>query len=228
MSPHRGHGIVGKPDFDPSDPVQVAVKVTQLESAILGSQREFTRTAESLNDNVEGMREELKAVVKGLGELTRVNGDMHNAQTNQDRGLERAFAAIRELGESTRSRFTDAEEDLEAWKRRYEEERDRWRSAHEEDNRKTREKMILWSGIASGVSLLATTLVLVLLFIYTSDKAAAELDRRRIEQTTAATASRIESEMRAKTDADAKAIREIERYLTQEGTISNRPYTPSR
>lgn len=228
MTQNEGLTSVAKPDFDPKDPVQVAVKVSQLENAILGAQRAFNDTARNLGGSIDGMRDDLKSVSNRLGDIARLNAEIHQAQNHHDRGLERAFTAIRELSETTKARFAEEEEDLESWKRRYEEERDRWRNAHEEDNRKTRERMILWSGVATGISLLAATLGLMTAFLYNSDKIAAETDRRRIEAQGQATASRIESEMRAKTDADAKAIREIERYLTQEGTISNRPYTPNR
>lgn len=197
-------------DFDPSDPLQVAVKVVRMEEKL-------EHTASNLGKNVEGMRDDLRRVGDRIAEMNQRNAESHAAQLGHSSGLERAFAAIRELAETTSSRFESERDELEDWKR-----------LHEEDNRKTREKMILWSGIATGVSTLATTLITILIFVYNNDRTTAEQDRRRIEAEAKARAVQIENEMRANSASQARAIREVERYLTQEGTISNRPYTPSR
>lgn len=220
MTPDKIAGM----NFDPSDPIQVAVKVTQLEGALVRSQEAFTNTAGDLSRGIEGLRADLRGVADQLKELPKLATN----QDNQNSGLGRAFKAIEELAQQTRASFADRDEDLDAWKARYEAERDRWRTAHEDDNRKTREKMILWNGVAIGFSLLASTLVGAGLYIYSGDKTAARENAARIERTHAADVARLEATINGRADANAAAIREMERYLTQEGTVSGRPYVPSR
>ncbi|QYW02134.1 putative membrane protein [Stenotrophomonas phage Sonora] len=169
MPPENTRGSAER--FDPSDPIQVAVRMTELEMRLDNSLNIF-------RISIDGLRGDLKEVLSAV-----------------------------------RSR----DEDFETW-----------RTAHEEDNRKTRERLIMWSGVATGISILATALVGAILAIYTGDKAALKQDFARLERTQATDATRIESNLNGRADANAAAIREIERYLTQEGTVSGRPYVPNR
>lgn len=220
MAPDKMTGL----NFDPSDPIQVAVKVTQLEGALVRSQEAFNQTAGDLSRSINGLRSDFRNVADQLKELPKLATN----QDNQNSGLARAFRAIEELAQQTRVSFADRDKDMEAWKERYEAERDRWRTAHEEDNRKTRERMILWNGVAMGISVIASALVSAILYIYVGDKAAARETTARLERTQAAEDARLETTINSRSNANEAAIREIERYLTQEGTVSGRPYVPSR
>lgn len=170
------------PGFDPSDPVQVAVRITQLEGQIARSQDNFTQTAQDLNRNIEGMRNDVRA-------------------------------AVEEIRTSHSKRDGEWED---------------WRRTHEADNQKTRDQMVRWNGIAVGVSVLSTALMGTILTIYLGDKAVARENLARVERTQTAEIARLESNLNNRADTNAAAIREIERYLTQEGTVSGRPYVPSR
>lgn len=205
--------------FDPTDPLQVAVKVTRLEDQLVRSQESFNHTAEALRDGVEGLRSDLRGVADQLKELPKLAA----GQQSQDNGLGRAFKAIENLANETSTRFRERDQSLQTWCDDYEKERDRWRTSHEEDNRNTREKLILWNGVGIGISLLATTLVGTILYIYAGDKAAQREAVARVE-------ARVEADKVAatnRTEANGARLTEVERYLTQEGTANGRPYVPT-
>lgn len=217
---------MAKPDsapvlnFDPSDPLQVAVKITQMEGVLARAQEGFNVASQTMNQGMADLRTEIRAVSDQLKDLPK----LANAQEGHGSGLERAFKAIENLANETNRSFRERDDDLDAWKERYEAERDRWRSTHEEDNRKTREKLILWNGVGLGISLLASALVGTVLYIYTGDKAAARDALARLEsKQDAANQAAV-----ARSDRNGSRLTEVERYLTQEGTISGRPYVPSQ
>lgn len=179
------------PNFDPTDPVQVAVKMARLEA-------EHTATTERFGQALLDVKTELRSVGDSLKDLAKLG----SAQENHSSGLARAFEAIRALAEETRNGFSERDEGLESWKEK-----------HTAENQQTRERLILWNGVAIGISLLATTLVTMMVYIYVGDKQAAASATARVE---------------VKAEGNAAALQDVERYLTQEGALSNRPYTPSR
>lgn len=181
----------GDLNFDPSDPVQVAVKLVRLEEA-------HAALMERHGEALRGVQAELRGVGDQLRDLTKLG----SAQENHSAGLARAFEAIRALAEETRNGFSERDEGLESWKEK-----------HTAENQQTRERLILWNGVAMGISILATTLVALLVYVYVGDKQAAAGATARVE---------------AKADRNGDRLQDVERYLTQEGALSNRPYTPGR
>lgn len=165
-------------EFDPSDPVQVAVKLTKLEGALAAAQQAFSQTANNLTQSMGALQTEVRAVADQVRDLAKIS----HKQDGHEAGLNRAFEAIRDLARETTRRFSDQAEDLEGWRSKYEAERDLWRSNHEADNRKTREKLILWNGVGLGFSMLSTVLVALLTYVYLGDKQVAADDRARIER----------------------------------------------
>lgn len=165
-------------EFDPSDPVQVAVKLTQLEGAVAAAQQAFSQTATNLTQGMGALQTEVRAVAEQVRDLAKIG----HKQDGHEAGLNRAFEAIRDLARETTRRFSDQAEDLEGWRSKYEAERDLWRSNHEADNRKTREKLILWNGVGLGFSMLSTVLVALLTYVYLGDKQVAADERARIER----------------------------------------------
>lgn len=206
--------------FDPTDPVQVAVKVTRLEEGMLRSQDAFNTTAEALREGMDGMRGDLRGVAEQLKELPR----LAHSQQNQDNGLGRAFKAIENLANETRKSFENRDGTMNQWCRDYEDERDRWRTSHEEDNRNTREQLIRWNGIGVGISILSTALVGTILYIYAGDKAAMRETIAKME----AREETAHAAINARVERNSGRVGEVERYLTQEGTVDGRPYVPSQ
>lgn len=196
-------------NFDPQDPIQVAVKITQMEAAHLASQDRFNVTAANLNEGISGLRQEVRAMVDQLRDLSKLG----HAQEGHSQGLARAFEAIEKLAKQTEQGFSERDDGLETWKEK-----------HVAENQQTRERLILWNGVATGVSLLATALVAIMVYVYTGDKAVAAANVARVEREAKEAAQKAQ----ATADANAAAYREVERYLTQEGTIAGRPYVPNR
>lgn len=194
-------------EFDPSDPVQVAVKLTKLEGTLAAAQQAFSQTANNLTQSMGALQTEVRAVADQVRDLAKIS----HKQDGHEAGLNRAFEAIRDLARETTRRFSDQAEDLEGWRSKYEAERDLWRSNHEADNRKTREKLILWNGVGLGFSMLSTVLVALLTYVYLGDKQVAADDRARIERQASENHTRFER----LDDQHSNAIRALEREVAR-------------
>lgn len=199
--------------FDPKDPVALLGRILQVETQLTLAQQSFDQTAKGLSENLSGLRGDIKELSEQMRELPRLT----DAQDAQNEAQERAFRAIKELGEKTQDAFRYRDEAFNDW-----------REKHEADNRNTREKLILWNGVGIGISMLAACLVGTVLYIYNEDKAATRIALAKAEQKHLEDVTRIENGARGNSAVNAAAIAEIERYLTQEGTVNGRPYVPPR
>lgn len=208
MSPERD-GL----NFDPNDPLQVAVKITRMQEQLARTQEVFTETVAGFKQSMEGLRSDFRDVSAILRDIPKIV----QQQDQQQAALDRAFNGLRGLRDDVNRKVERGEEDAKkAWE------------AQTERLNKINTKLNVWTGVGMGLSLMSSLLIGTLIYIYRTEQSAA------IQRTTA-----IETRLQAQRDSDVRrldeaqgetraSVREMERYLTQEGTVNGRPYVPTR
>lgn len=135
----------------------IQLALVELRAQVQAQQSRTAETIEGLLEVVRETRNEVAGVSRRLDDVTRLQTS-HEAQNE---AIGRAFKAIKELADSTKENFT----------------------SRDTEHKKTRDKVIWFSGAAAMLSLLASTCVGLVMY-YTgqidSDK---DHERARLEQT---------------------------------------------
>lgn len=147
------------------EPVQLAMRITSLESAV-----------EAMVNSTRQTQEDVRAMTRAMNSLQTLA--LQHEQTGS--GLERAFGEIAKTNERL-------DKTIQEWTRESERrvvERDTWRAAHVAENAKTEKTLTRWSGMAIGGSLFFGTVLALVVYIYSTEKAniSRDIDTIRIDE----------------------------------------------
>ncbi len=149
------------PQFDPSDTMQVAIRMERQDGQLAAMQLAFTNMGQNFTSAIQGLQAEVRDVGIKLGTVSQLESDRQNHAD----GLSRAFEAIAKLSAMHE----------QAWERHVIQETI-YRERVAAETAHTREKLMRWSGGSIASSVLIGTMVALVSWIYLTDKQNNERD----------------------------------------------------
>lgn len=207
------------------DVAQQAIDITELKGAQQLLAQQVKSSVDNVTSSLNNVQLEMRNVASKVSELA---GLQHSHDSNS-RAISEVKSSVSALGAKLETWFEDFETaQAHKWEK-HEQDRDAWRAAHEADNRRTREKIILWTGMGFSFLLLGGAIVSGFLWVMNDrfsqqnaeaarTNAAMDSDRKRSEMAIAANRDRIE--------AIKDKQHEVELYLARGGATPRVPYNP--
>lgn len=138
-------------DTDFNDPLQVAVRVLQVENTVSQLALSVTNTSQNLSSSIQSMQTELHTLVKSVNELSTKTLE-HNSHSD---GLMRAFKALGDL-----AILVDGitKESID------------WRTKHVAENSQVEKSIAKKSAFALGLSCSITAILGLCVYIYQTER----------------------------------------------------------
>jgi hypothetical protein len=188
----------------PLDAAEQAVRMAEMEGKQELLASEVRSNMVAFRSSMEAMQADVRTMANAVRDLASLS---HSNESNKE-AIDEVKASVNALTERL-ERWSEAfsSENKERWEK-HDRERDKWRTAHEADNQRTKDRMILWTGIGFSFLLLGGAVVSGFVYFLNMRFAESDADVERVER--AAELSRID---RTKM---MESIHRIELYIAEE------------
>lgn len=197
-----------EPAFDPTDPMQVAIRMEKQDGQIASMGLAFTNTTQNLTTAIQGLQQEVRDLGKGISAI----GQLEHDRQSHSEGLARAFEAIAKLSAMHE----------QAWERHSAQEA-LYRERIAAESAQTREKLMRWSGGSIAASFLIGTMVALVVWIYLTDKQNNERDIDTLRKETADRKALVDSRFTTHSEESDARFDKIEGILIEQCSERQKP-----